>query len=323
MKTCSRIFCAALAVLISFLLPLANAADNEPARAAPTPFEIELKTLVEKFVAKVRQGQTGAAAFAAESAEFDALFAKYHGQREAEAAILINRAAFASAALRDESAMKAILERIAKDYADTKEAATAQRILTAMTPEARAAQQARADDHAAKAASLLGKPAAEIEFTWSTRDGLKKLSDLRGNVVVLDFWATWCGPCIASFPNVRKKVEHFRGSPVVFLGITSLQGRIHNLQSKPIDVKDDPAREYALTAEFRKKYEMTWDIAFSAQKVFNPDYAVNGIPSVAIIAPDGSLRGVAIHPAAGEAEIDGKIIAILQEFKLPVPAATH
>jgi thiol-disulfide isomerase/thioredoxin len=320
MKSSFRLLCTALAVLISLSLPLAHAADNEPAPHAPAPHEAELKALVEQFVAKVREGQTGAAVFAPENAAFDALLAKYRGQREAEAAILINRAAFASAALKDESGMKVILEQIVRDFGDTKEAATAQRILTAMTPEAKAAQQARADDHAAKVASLLGKPAAEIEFTWSTRDGLKKLSDLRGNVVVLDFWATWCGPCIGTFPNVRAKVEHFRGSPVVFLGVTSLQGRVFNLQSKPIDVKDDAAREYALTAEFKKKHEMTWDIAFSAEKVFNPDYAVNGIPSVAIIAPDGTLRGVAIHPAAGEAEIDGKITAILQEFKLPVPS---
>jgi thiol-disulfide isomerase/thioredoxin len=318
MKKLLRLCCAVCAVVLSLTSARMLAADNGPA-AAPTAVEAELTALTERFAAKVQQGKDAPAAFTAESTVFDALFAKYRGDREAEAAILVSRAAFTSAALKDEPAMKVILERIVRDYPDLKEAALAKRILTAMTPEARAAQRAREGDHAAKVVSLLGKPAAEIEFTWSTRAGLTKLSDLRGNVVVLDFWTTWCGPCVATFPEVRQKVEHFRGSPVVFLGVTSLQGKVHRLESKPIDVQDQPDREYALTAEFKRKFEMTWDIAFSAEKVFSPHYAVQGIPSVAIIAPDGTLRAVALHPGAAESEIAEKITAILREFNLPVP----
>jgi len=322
MKLSPLLLCAALGTLVSLPLPTVRAAGGEPApAAAPAAVEAEIAALMERLAAKLRGGEKAPADFAEESAAFDALLAKYRGLREAEAAILLNRGAFTSIALKDEAAAKAIFERLARDYAGTKEAGIANNYLTAMTPEAKAARQARADAHSAKVAALRGQPAAEIEFTWSTRVGLKKLSDLRGNVVVLDFWATWCGPCIATFPQVRKEVEHFRDSPVVFLGVTSLQGKVHRLEAKLIDVANDPQREYDLTAEFKKKFEMTWDIAFSAERVFNPHYAVQGIPSVSIIAPDGTLRHVALHPGADDADIAGKVTALLKEFGLP--AATH
>lgn len=322
MKNYSRLFLVLFAVVVSLAAPCLHATGDESG-AAPerSPVEAELTALLDRVAEKLRDGQSSPADFAAESTAFDALFAKYRGQRDAEAQILVNRGAFTSIALEDEATTKALFERIARDYADTKEATVAKRYLTAMTPEAKAERQARANDHVAKVAALQGKPAAEIEFTWSTREGLKKLSDLRGNVVVLDFWATWCGPCIATFPQVRKEVEHFRGAPVVFLGVTSLQGKVHRLEAKPIDVANQPEREYALTAEFKKKFEMTWDIAFSAERVFNPHYAVQGIPSVAIIAPDGTLRHVALHPGTPESALGEKVTALLKEFGLTPPPA--
>jgi hypothetical protein len=84
-------------------------------------------------------------------------------------------------------------------------------------------------------------------------------------------------------------------------------------------VKDDPAREYALTAEFMKKHDMTWDVVFSKAAVFNPDYAVKSIPNIVIIAPDGKVRHAGLSPNNPDVDIAGKITALLQEFGLPVP----
>ena len=57
---------------------------------------------------------------------------------------------------------------------------------------------------------LIGAPAAE----------LKSLEELKGKVVVLEFWATWCEPCVDAIPALNQLEERFRGQPVVFLHIT-------------------------------------------------------------------------------------------------------
>lgn len=64
----------------------------------------------------------------------------------------------------------------------------------------------------------IGKPIPDIDGEGI--DGQRmKLSDFRGKVVVLTFWATWCGPCMAMVPDERALVERMKGKPFVLLGI--------------------------------------------------------------------------------------------------------
>ncbi|GDX98102.1 hypothetical protein LBMAG48_05060 [Phycisphaerae bacterium] len=175
---------------------------------------------------------------------------------------------------------------------------------------------------------LINGPAPEISFTWSSPNAfgssaVTKLSDLKGKVVLIDFWATWCGPCIRAFPSVRELQARYKDYDVVILGVTSLQGshtQRKGDQRAKIDTTDNPAREYELMNEFITDMEMTWPVAFSSANVFNPEYGVRGIPHLALIDPAGKVRFNALRPGnpAEEAE---KIDALLKEFKLKAPPA--
>ena len=287
--------------------PLAE--TKEP---AVDPVIEDLTALVNRVKAKLAANQRTAAALAPELAEFDALLLKYGGQKtDIVASIALMKAALYIQVLDDPAKARELLLALKRDFPGTQPASNVDQLIEELDRTAQA--------KAAKAA-LIGAAAPGLHFKWSARDDLKTLSGLKGKVVVLDFWATWCGPCIASFPQIREHVARFKDAPVAFLGVTSLQGFVANLGAERIDTKGDPAREMALMKDFMKAKDMTWTVAFSEESVFNPAYGIEGIPFVAIIAPDGTVRHAGLHPGDPEADISGKIEAILKEFKLPVPA---
>lgn len=169
---------------------------------------------------------------------------------------------------------------------------------------------------------LIGSEAPEIHFIWSNKGDFKTLSALKGKIVVLDFWATWCGPCVKAFPNVRKLQERYKNYPVVILGVTSIQGR--HIQRKgnqkiTIPLKGKPEEELHLMKEFVQDMNITWPIVFSQESVFNREYGVYGIPHVVIIDTEGKVRHNELRPYNPPCEEAEKIDELLEEAGLPYP----
>lgn len=155
--------------------------------------------------------------------------------------------------------------------------------------------------------NFIGSNAPEINFKWSSDSKVKKLSDLRGKVVILDFWATWCGPCIESMPKLRELQEFYKDKPVVVIGVTSVQGVIiEGEKSTEFEGKAD--EEIAMYPGYIERQKVTWMLAVSKQDVFNQDYGVTGIPHMVIIDHEGKVQHNGLNPATLTLEQKQKLV---------------
>jgi peroxiredoxin len=143
------------------------------------------------------------------------------------------------------------------------------------------------------AAALIGKAAPEFSAESVTGEGPTTLKDAKGSVVILDFWATFCGPCKKSFPKYQALVEQF-GGEVNVLAVSV---------DEPDAVTKDQIAEFAKNTGV--KFAVVWDKEQKAVKLYSPPT----MPTSFVIDKEGVVRHV--HSGYKDGEED----KIAQEVK--------
>ena len=149
---------------------------------------------------------------------------------------------------------------------------------------------------------LIGKPAPDFTGDFAINGKPIKISDLKGKVVLLDFWAVWCGPCVASFPHLRELNDEFHDKGLEVVGVTSYEelfgfdkdkGELTNLdEDKKLSRDDERNMLKDFIAHHKVDYRIMTVPRDERKKVFIDEYLASGIPEVVLIDRKGVVRMV-------------------------------
>jgi peroxiredoxin len=244
-----QILSAAVAFLaFSLFMPSGVAAETNGAAA-------ELKALVARVNTKLEADKKTAEDLAPELKEFDALLTKHKGEKTDEVAqIQLMEAMLYLRVLDNSDKGIQLIKQLKTDFPDSKAAQEeAKKIQAAL------AEGSKFPDFSEK--DTAGKPLS--------------IANYKGKVVLLDFWATWCGPCVHELPNVIKTYDayHKQGFEIIGISLDKDQEKL---------------------ASFTKEKSMTWVQYFDGlvwQNKLAAKYGITSIPATFLLDGQGTIIG--------------------------------
>lgn len=109
-------------------------------------------------------------------------------------------------------------------------------------------------------------------FTLKSNSGKNiKLSELRGQVVLINFWASWCGPCRQEMPELNKLYSKYKKLGFTVLGV---------------NVEEDNTDALTILKDDKINFPILWDSENKVSKLYN----VTGMPTTVLVARDGTMR---------------------------------
>ena len=187
------------------------------------------------------------------------------------------------------------LARMGKTDEASKQFASCSEALKATDP-----MRLRAQHFAENPALSMAKMAPAFEVT--ALDGSRfTLDNMGGRVVLIDFWATWCGPCNAELPHMQKIAKEFAGQPLVIISISW----------------DSDEQKWK---DFVAKHEMTWTQYRDADHKLSEEFGVNAIPHYFTIDSDGVLTAEMMGSGS---DVEGKLKKLIKRAREAQPASTE
>jgi peroxiredoxin len=256
-----QILSSAVALLaFSLFMPSEVAAETNGAAA-------ELKALVAKVNSKLEADKKTAEDLAPELKEFDALLAKHKGEKTDEVAqIQLMEAMLYLQVLDNSDKGIQLIKQLKTDFPDSKPAQNADQILESLKKQ----------EEAKKIQAALAEGSKFPDFSEKDTAGKPlSIANYKGKVVLLDFWATWCGPCVHELPNVIKTYDayHKQGFEIIGISLDKDQEKL---------------------ASFTKEKNMTWVQYFDGlvwQNKLAAKYGITSIPATFLLDGQGTIIG--------------------------------
>jgi len=170
-------------------------------------------------------------------------------------------------------------------------------------------------------ADLIGKQAPEITAAATVQGKAKKLSDLKGKVVLVDFWAVWCCPCIATFPHLRDWQKELGGDGFEILGVTTYYEQFGFDKTtgklRKADDKLTADQEHDMLKDFIGHHKLKHQIVTLSRDnwgTVGAAYGVKGIPQAVLVDPKGNVRMIKVGSGPANAKaLEAEIRDLLKE----------